>query len=115
MAKAARIRKRKRDGMIGEWNFVGSGHAKYILDTHFGAGDIITINDVSDSNRMNIKVSDIPKLKNPKRIHPARKRKAKQMMRPIKSEAQYISIDGGSVQVEKISETQWIILGTDIS
>lgn len=114
MTKAARNRKRKRDGLIGQWNFVTSTNANYTLDTSIDAGDIITISNDSGSN-MNITVSDIPKLKNPKRIHPARKRKAKQMMRPITPKAEWISFGSGQMQVEKISETQWRVLGTGIS
>lgn len=114
VAKAARIRKRQRDGLIGEWNFVTSTNADYTLDTSIDAGDIITISG-EESGSMSFNVGDIPKPKNPKRVHPARKRKAKQMMKPITEAAQWISIGSGQMQIEKISETQWRVLGTGIS
>ncbi len=115
VVKAARNRKRERDGMIGQWNFINSGNASYILDLpHIGEGDIITISDESGSSGV-IRIGDIPKLKNPKRVHPARKRKAKQMMRPIVPSAEWMSIGSGQMQVEKISETQWKVIGTGVS
>ena len=115
VAKAARNRKRERDGMIGAWNFVSTSSANYILDLpSISAGDIITISDESGSSGI-IRIEDIPELKNPKRVHPARKRKAKQMMRPIIPDAQWVSIGSGQMQVEKISETQWKIIGTGVS
>lgn len=114
VAKAARERKRQRDGMIGQWNFISSGTTSYTLDTSIDAGDIITISGESDSHEI-IRVGDIPKLKNPKRVHPARKRKAKQMIKRTKPGTQWVSIGSGQMQVEKISETQWKVIGTGIS
>ena len=72
IAKAARNRKRERDGMIGQWNFVTSTNANYTLDTSIDTGDIITISNDSGSN-MSITVSDIPRPKNT----PCKKKKSK--------------------------------------
>ena len=99
VAKAARNRKRQRDGMLGVWSFANSTNASYILDLpSISAGDIITISDASGSSGI-IRIEDIPELKNPKRVHPARKRKAKQMMRPIVPSAEWMSIGSGQMPV----------------
>lgn len=127
LAKAAAERK---EAETGNWSFfhdadftqygVWSGSTSFTFDTSgmaFSAGDIITIGDGTTGGSSCSFFGFDPAYKpiNTKRIHPARRKKVAQKQKELMSNELQIIAGGSTITCEKISNTEWKVMGGDIS
>lgn len=98
--------------MAHQWGTF-SGGTSFTVGGAFAVGDIITIN-ASDNIACVFGIDLAHKLVNPKRVHPARRRKVIQDQKDMMSDQITLTSGGSSLSCKKIDASTWIVTG-DIS
>ena len=99
--------------IAGQWGSFDFGTTSFTVDTTFSIGDLITIN-ASDTTACAFGIDLAYKYTNPKRVHPARRRKAIQKQKDMMNEHMTITSCGSTINCKKIDNSTWVVTG-DIS
>jgi len=118
--RAERAGHRKRMSEQNSWTIIHdadvamhwgtfAGGATFTTTSEFREGDVITISNADTSISFGIDLAYKPV--NPKRIHPARRRKAIRKEKGLMNNQITLTSGGSSVMCEKISNTEWKVMG----
>ena len=99
--------------IAGQWGSFDFGTTSFTTTGCFNIGDLITINQ-SDTTACAFGIDLAYKHTNPKRVHPARRRKAIQKQKDMMNEQMTIISDGSTINCKKIDNSTWVVTG-DIS
>jgi hypothetical protein len=100
--------------IAGQWGSFDFGTTSFTVDNTFSIGDLITIN-ASDTTACAFGIDLAYKHSNPKRVHPARRRKAIQDQKDMMNDQLIIHSGGSVLNCKKIGAGTWVITGEGIS